>query len=100
MVSIVSAVRDLERLRQIYVVLVRHGFGELAQRLGLGGGRKPKALAAGSASCGDAAQALDITATEAETRQGEEEKTKISLPERVRLVLMDLGPSFVKLGQI
>ena len=36
MVSLFSAVRDLDRLRQIYVVLVRHGFGELAQRLGLG----------------------------------------------------------------
>jgi ubiquinone biosynthesis protein len=36
MVSILSAVLDLDRLRQIYVVLVRHGFGELAQRLGFG----------------------------------------------------------------
>src|SRR6185369_8479404 len=37
---------------------------------------------------------------EIEAKRGEEEKKKHSLAERVRLVLMDLGPSFVKLGQI
>jgi ubiquinone biosynthesis protein len=102
MVSILSAVRDLERLRQIYVVLVRHGFGELAQRLGLGGGRKPKALAAqaGAGDAGDASSGVEEPVPEAEARQGEEEKKRVSLPERVRLVAMDLGPSFVKLGQI
>jgi ubiquinone biosynthesis protein len=96
MVSVFTAVRDLGRLRQIYAVLVRHGFGELAQRLGLGGKR---------ASTGSAAivveengEALDIPPSEAV--RGEEEAKRISLPERVRLVAMDLGPSFVKLGQI
>jgi ubiquinone biosynthesis protein len=91
MVSIVSAVRDLARLRQIYVVLVRHGFGELAQRLGLGGRTRgaPEALPEH-----ENAEAL------AEVERGEEERRRISLPERVRLVCMDLGPSFVKLGQI
>lgn len=92
MVSIVSAVRDLGRLRQIYVVLVRHGFGELAQRLGLGGrGRNPESEALAE---NDHPEAL------AEVARGEDERKRISLPERVRLVCMDLGPSFVKLGQI
>lgn len=52
MVSILNAVRDLGRLRQIYVVLVRHGFADVAQRLGFGGGKKPRELlvAAGEAS--------------------------------------------------
>jgi ubiquinone biosynthesis protein len=94
MVSIVNAVRDLGRLRQIYVVLVRHGFGELAQRLGLGG-RARSLPASSTTSEGD-----EVVASEAETQAGEEERRKISLPERVRLVCMDLGPSFVKLGQI
>jgi len=101
MVSILNAVRDLGRLRQIYVVLVRHGFGELAQRLGFGVGaaRKPRALlaAAGEPTAEDA---LIEPIPEDEARRGEEERRKISLPERVRLVAMDLGPSFVKLGQI
>jgi ubiquinone biosynthesis protein len=76
MASILSAVRDLERLRQISVVLGRHGFGELLQRTGiaaqLGIGRKAEDPSTGS----------------------------ISLGERIRLVLTELGPSFVKLGQI
>jgi ubiquinone biosynthesis protein len=93
MVSIVNAVRDLGRLRQIYVVLLRHGFGELAQRLGLGG-RGKAALPA--ASEGDELGASEVEAAQ----RGEEERHEISLPERVRLVCMDLGPSFVKLGQI
>jgi ubiquinone biosynthesis protein len=93
MVSIVSAVRDLGRLRQIYVVLVRHGFGEIAQRIGLGGrSRGTPELEASSES--EHQEAL------AEVARGEEERRRISLPERVRLVCMDLGPSFVKLGQI
>ncbi|HRI64679.1 MAG TPA: AarF/ABC1/UbiB kinase family protein [Polyangium sp.] len=92
MVSIVSAVRDLGRLRQIYVVLVRHGFGELAQRLGLGGrSRSPES---------DALAENDHPEALAEVAHGEDERKRISLPERVRLVCMDLGPSFVKLGQI
>jgi len=96
MVSIVNAVRDLGRLRQIYVVLVRHGFGELAQRLGLGGRGRVQALPEAST---EEAAALE-EAPEAEAQRGEEERRRISLPERVRLVCMDLGPSFVKLGQI
>jgi ubiquinone biosynthesis protein len=92
MVSIVSAVRDLERLRQIYVVLVRHGFGELAQRLGLSGrSRSPESDALAENDHPDALAAV---------AHGEDERKRISLPERVRLVCMDLGPSFVKLGQI
>jgi ubiquinone biosynthesis protein len=104
LVSIVSAVRDLGRLRQIYVVLVRHGFGELAQRLGLGARRSSKAPALSAASpdeatVDDLGQVIEPV-PEAEAKRGEEERQKISLPTRVRLVLMDLGPSFVKLGQI
>src|SRR5262245_29626093 len=101
MVSIWSAVRDLGRLRQIYVVLVRHGFGELAQRLGFGGKKptRPLPLAAGE-DPRELEPGADDLVPEAEAERGEEERTRISLPERVRLVAMDLGPSFVKLGQI
>ena len=77
MVSLLTAVRDIGRLREIYVVLARHGFGELARRLGFSG-----------KDDGDAVES------------GRKEKKKHSLAERVRLVVMDLGPSFVKLGQI
>src|SRR5688500_18566165 len=76
MPSIITAVRDLERLRQIAGVLVRHGFGELVQRTGLG-----SQLGMGK-------------------REKDEPQRAISLGERIRLTLTDLGPSFVKLGQI
>lgn len=93
MVSLVTAVRDLKRLREIYVVLVRHGFGELASRLGARNKARPAATVEA-----DPAIVTEIPAEE--TARGEDEKRRISLAERVRLVLTDLGPSFVKLGQI
>lgn len=70
--SILSTVRDLDRLRQIIGVLVRHGFGEALSRTALG------SLVQGK--------------SEAQKNQ--------TVGERVRLVVQDLGPSFVKLGQI
>ncbi|MCA9578332.1 MAG: AarF/UbiB family protein [Polyangiales bacterium] len=73
MPSILNTVRDLERLRQIVSVLARHGFGEVVQRTGLG------SLLPGT------------------TKNGAD-STKLG--ERVRLVLQELGPSFIKLGQI
>ena len=76
MVSIVHAARDLGRIREVSTVLMRHGFGEVVARLGLG--RKSDRAPAANAS----------------TDKNE------NLGVRVRLVLEDLGPSFVKLGQI
>lgn len=77
MVSLLSAVRDIGRLREIYVVLVRHGFRDLAQRLGFAGRAEG----------------------ESEPPSKSDPK-KHSLAERMRLVAIDLGPSFVKLGQL
>lgn len=71
--SILTAVRDADRLRQITQVLIRHGFGELVTRIGLSSG-KPGADG--------------------------ERPPRPQLGERLRLVLQDLGPTFVKLGQI
>ncbi len=86
MVSLLSAVRDIGRLREIYAVLVRHGFADLAQRLGFGGGK--------------AADDGDESIPDSVRKRGEGERIGVSTAERVRLVVMDLGPSFVKLGQI
>ena len=36
MASVLTAVRDLGRLREISLVLVKHGFGEVLGRMGLG----------------------------------------------------------------
>lgn len=98
MISVVSAVRDLGRLREITSVLVRHGFGEVVARAGFG--RKPRK---GTASDPPPSMRGPDDAPEISTDElakGEEEKKRTSTAERIRLVLQDLGPSFIKLGQI
>ncbi len=95
MIGVVSAVRDLARLREISAVLVRHGFGEFVARAGLGRRKKERAL---EASTGTSDAPPEFSAEE--EARGEEERARVSLPERLRLVLQDLGPSFIKLGQI
>jgi ubiquinone biosynthesis protein len=71
MVSVLNAVRDLGRLREITTVLVRHGFGEIVSRAGLG-----------------------------DTGKGEGKEPQASPAVRARLVAQELGPTFIKLGQI
>lgn len=72
MALILDTVRDLGRLREIAGVLARHGFGELLQRTGLG------SLVSGKR----------VVASES------------GLAVRIRQVLEELGPSFIKLGQL
>lgn len=100
MFNIVTAARDLNRLREIYVVLVRHGFGEIVSRL-----RHPRAKPRETGEgerVGDSVPPpsdRDFIPEEERTR-GEQERRQISLAVRLRLVAQDLGPSFVKLGQL
>jgi ubiquinone biosynthesis protein len=70
------AVKGAGRLRQIVAVLSKHGFGDVIQRLGLG-----SMLPSGLAKWVDA------------------EDTK-NIGERMRLAFQELGPTFVKLGQV
>jgi len=88
-VGIIGAVRDIERLRQIVLVLIRHGFGEVVDRAGLGRYLRRTSLPP---------QAANESTLELEGKLTDVHR--VSLAERVRLVLQDLGPSFVKLGQI
>ena len=74
MPSLLNTVRDLERLRQIAGVLAVHGFGEVLARTGLG------SLVHG--------------------RRHSEDEGPMPVGIRLRKVLEDLGPSFIKLGQI
>jgi ubiquinone biosynthesis protein len=73
---ILSTVGNLDRLRQITQVLVKHGFGELVARTDLG------ALVPWRKSAAD------------------DDAEKLSWAVRARLAMQELGPSFVKLGQI
>src|SRR5690606_3573051 len=75
MVSIVSAIRDIARVREVSAVLMRHGFGEVVGRLGLSGKGK-------------------------ENNAPTSKRGHVSIAERIRLVLEELGPTFIKLGQL
>lgn len=77
-----ATVRDLGRLQEIARVLIRYGFGDVVQRIGLAGALER------------AGRLLHIG------QGGEDSVLRMSLPERVRHALQDLGPTFVKLGQI
>jgi ubiquinone biosynthesis protein len=73
--SIVTAFRDMDRLRQISQVLVKHGFGELVSRMGLSRNKARQAAA-------------------------DRPTSTAQLGERLRLAMQELGPTFVKLGQM
>jgi ubiquinone biosynthesis protein len=75
-----ATVRDLARMAEIAAVLARYGFGDAVQRVGLAGALER------------AGRALHWPAAA--------ELARLEAPERMRRALQDLGPVFVKLGQL
>ncbi len=73
----IQAVQDLKRLREISVVVARHGFGELWDR----------------------AKIWDVLGRREEVRPSPEEM-RATTARRFRETLAELGPTFIKLGQI
>ncbi|RKG91982.1 AarF/ABC1/UbiB kinase family protein [Corallococcus sp. CA053C] len=69
--------QDLNRIRQITVIAARHGFGEVAERAGVWRmlGRKEK---------------VEVS----------QESQRTSTAHRFRMFLAELGPTFIKLGQV
>lgn len=102
MVSVLNAVRDLVRLREISQVLVRHGFGEIVTRAGFGKkAKKPGDSVSppqGSVPPGPLGEVGEVD--EEDAKLGESAAKSQATAERIRLVLQELGPSFIKLGQI
>ncbi len=80
--EIVRHYRSLKRLKDIAVVLSRHGFGELVERLHLG---RYVPVLNKLARAGRGADGLAIA---------------VPTPERVVHAFEDLGPTFVKFGQL
>ncbi|MCK5190048.1 MAG: ubiquinone biosynthesis protein UbiB, partial [Methylococcales bacterium] len=78
--EILNAARDLGRVQEIASILIRYGFGGFVHGLGMG-------------------HALEQAGKVLHWQRAEEYVT-LSTPQRVRRVLEELGPSFVKLGQI
>jgi len=73
-------VRDLPRLHEISSVLIRYGWGDVVRVLGL-------------------AKMLERTGKLLHWRTSDE-ITKLDLPVRIRMAMTELGPTFVKLGQV
>ena len=80
LIETLGAARDMGRLKEILGVLIRHGFGDSVRRLG---------LADRLAQAGHAVHWDDVAVL-----------AHIEPPVQVRLALEELGPTFVKLGQI
>jgi ubiquinone biosynthesis protein len=80
LIDTLGAARDLGRLNEIAGVLIRHGFGDTVRRLGL-----TEALA---------------RAGQAVHREHAADLARLAPPEQVRRALEELGPTFVKFGQL
>ena len=78
--EMLNATRDMGRVHDIATVLIRYGFGSFVRGLGVG-----KALER-------AGRVLHW--------QHVEDYVKLDTPQRIRHVLEELGPTFIKLGQI
>jgi ubiquinone biosynthesis protein len=78
--EMLNAARDLGRVHDIASVLIRYGFGSFVRGLGMG-------------------KALERAGRVLHWQQVEE-YVKLDTPQRIRRVLEDLGPTFIKLGQI
>ena len=72
--------RELPRLQEIAAVFIRHGLGEFVQRIGIAG-----VLERAGAML---------------TRNPVAEQTTLEPAQRMRMALEELGPTFVKLGQV
>ena len=75
-----GSARDLRRLHEIAVILVRHGLGDTVRRLGL------------ADALTRAGHVLHLNVTT--------ELAHLDPPVQVRMAMEELGPAFVKLGQI
>jgi ubiquinone biosynthesis protein len=80
LLNTLSTARDLARLQEMAGVFIRHGLGDLVRRLGW-------------------ADALD-KAGQALRWEHAADLARLSPPEQLRCALEELGPTFVKLGQV
>lgn len=80
LIEALGTARDLGRLHDIAAVLIRHGLGDMVRRLGL-------------------AETLEKAGRALRFEQAAE-LAKLEPPVQVRRAMEELGPTFVKLGQI
>lgn len=73
--------RDIPRIRQIIGVMSRHGFGQLVEQLGM-------------------QRFISIGRRVLTFKQQPLPGHRLNAPERLRMAFEELGPSFIKLGQV
>ena len=78
--ELIGAARDLKRLRDIAGILIRYGFADVVQRMELG----------------SALESIGDTVNWTETDSLAQLPTQV----RARRALEELGPTFIKLGQV
>jgi ubiquinone biosynthesis protein len=80
LIETLHAMRDLPRLRELAGILIRHGFGDVVRRAGVG------------TVLERAGEMLSV---------GQDHGLReVDLPARIRMALEQMGPTFVKLGQV
>lgn len=80
LIETLHAMRDLPRLRELAGILIRHGFGDVVRRAGVG------------TVLERAGEMLSV---------GQDHGLRdVDLPVRIRMALEQMGPTFVKLGQV
>jgi ubiquinone biosynthesis protein len=80
-VRIPRTIKNLQRLREILGVIVKYGFGDLVARLEL-------------------ESTLELARSLVRFRRQRRELVRYTTEERIRMAFEELGPTFVKLGQI
>ena len=81
LVRIPRTYKNLQRLREILGVIVKYGFGDLVARL-------------------EVENALELGLSLVRFRRQRRELVRYTTEERIRMAFEELGPTFVKLGQI
>jgi ubiquinone biosynthesis protein len=81
LVRIPRTYKNLQRMREIAGVVVKYGFGDLVARLELEG-------------------TVELTRNLLRFRRERRELVRFTTEERIRMAFEELGPTFVKLGQI
>lgn len=76
----ITAVKDLKRFRQIINVLIKHGFGQIVEQIGIRDDYIGKLIR--------------------KSKKTPIPSTPTSIAKRILYVLQDLGPTFIKFGQI
>ena len=78
MLKVQMTYKNIQRMRHIVAVLIKHGFYSVVERMNL----------------------HRILPLSKRLRKRAVEEAELSLPERIRLVFEELGPTFIKLGQL